>query len=288
MLSANDSLRLTAFGRKINKPVSENIRFIKGDYSDSAILEEALKGQDIVYHFISQSYPFSTWNDPASELDKNILPFINFIELCNTSGVKKIVFASSGGTIYGINPSASHELSVTKPYTPHGISKLHMENLLMYAKVKYNIAYDIYRISNVYGDDQVTQKGLGFIHAALESAIKGKPVAVFGDGSNTRDYIYIDDVCNFLTLSLRKPLGESDTYNICSSLSVSLNDILQIMRNDLNIDFSVEFQSGRKSDVPAVCLVNKKILELFPGYRFVSLKEGVEKIYHSLSKIIVI
>jgi UDP-glucose 4-epimerase len=164
------------------------------------------------------------------------------------------------------------------------MAKLYMENLLHYARAKYGIAYDIYRMSNVYGEDQVTQKGLGFIHAAIDNVIHGKPITIFGDGTNARDYIYIDDVCRFLLLSIDKPLEDSDIYNVCSSTSVSLNDILDIMRNGLKMDFKVEFLPGRKSDVPAVCLDNRKILDKFPGYRMVSLKEGIARIYHSLSE----
>jgi UDP-glucose 4-epimerase len=283
-LSADPNIHLTAFARTLTVAPISNVNYITGDYIDEIALSKALNNKDIVFHFISQSYPFSSWNDPVSEIKKNIVPFINFIELCNTANVKKIVFASSGGTIYGVKDSKSNELSDTKPYTPYGMSKLYMENLLIYARTKYHIAYDIYRMSNVYGEDQVTQKGLGFIHAALENAIKGKPITIYGNGSNTRDYIYIDDVCNFLSLSIQKPLTVSETYNVCCNNSVSLNDILNIIRNDLKIDFAVEFQPARKSDVLSICLDNTKILNQFPGYRFVTIQEGIEKIYISMTE----
>jgi len=282
-ISTNPDINLTAFARTLTESPIDKVCYITGDYTDKIALSKALNNQDIVFHFISQSYPFSSWNDPATEIEKNMLPFINFLELCNIANIKKIVFASSGGTVYGVKEFKSDELSDTKPYTPHGMTKLYMENLLIYAKTKYNIAYDIYRMSNVYGEDQITQKGLGFIHTALENAILGKPIVIFGDGSNVRDYIYIDDVCNFLSLSLRTPIENSDTYNVCCNISVSLNDILKIIKNDLGINFTLEFQPARKSDVPSICLDNTRILNQFPGYRFVTIKEGIEKIYTSMS-----
>jgi UDP-glucose 4-epimerase len=282
-LSKDPNIHLTAFARTVTESPIENVSYVTGDYTDKIALSNALHKKDIVFHFISQSYPFSSWNDPASEIDKNILPFINFIELCSTANIRKIVFASSGGTVYGVKNFKSNELSDTRPYTPYGMSKLFIENLLSYAETKYNIAYDIYRMSNVYGEDQVTQKGLGFIHAALENAINGKPIVIYGDGSNTRDYIYIDDVCNFLSLSIRKPLTVSDTYNVCCNNSVSLNDIMNIIKNDLGISFTVEFQPARKSDVASICLDNSKILNQFPQFRFVTIREGIEKIYSSMS-----
>ena len=283
-IAAGNNASLTVFGRTAKENLPAGVKFIRGDYTDREQLGAALKGQDLVYHFISQSYPFSTWENPVDELDRNIRPFIQFIELCYQSGVKKIAYISSGGAMYGPNETAADETTPPRPYTPYGISKLYMENLLGYGKVKYRIAYDIYRISNVYGDNQVTQKGLGFIHAAVESALKGTAVTVYGDGVNTRDYIYIDDVSRLLMLSIVKPIDHSDIYNLCSNESVSLLSILDIMREKLGLTFTVEYKPGRQSDATAVCLTNKKLLTLFPGYQLTSLEEGIRKVYHSLSK----
>src|SRR3954468_11542967 len=88
-------IKVAIFGRSTEPSIENSLTYINGDYTDKAALGAALKGQDIVYHFISASYPFNTWSDPAAEIHENILPFLNFIELCDAQKVKKIVFTSS-------------------------------------------------------------------------------------------------------------------------------------------------------------------------------------------------
>lgn len=282
LLAANNQLKLTVFSRKTETVKDEHIQYFTGDYTDSSVLSKALSGQDIVYHFISQSYPFSSWETPAAEIHQNILPFINFIELCNAANIKKIVFTSSGGTVYGVNEKSCSELTPTNPYSPHGISKLYMENLLLYAHSRYGIAYDIYRVSNAYGNGQDINTGLGFINTSLVRIVNGKSVIIYGNGDMVRDYIFVDDVCNLLALSITKKLTAGDVYNTCTGISVSLNDIIRIIKHELQIDFNVEYLDKRKSDNPTVYLDNKKLLECFPGYHFVSLEEGIKRVYASI------
>lgn len=114
--SNREDLLLTIFGRTYENPDIKNVRFINGNYEDSRDLMKALKGQDLIYHFISQTIPSSSWDNPLAEIEKNLIPFLTFIRLAAENGIKKICFASSGGTVYGLQSNLLTEESLTEPF----------------------------------------------------------------------------------------------------------------------------------------------------------------------------
>lgn len=284
-LLARRDIEVTLFGKRKEYEFN-SLRQIKGDYFDQAELKKALIGQDLVYHFISQTNPSNSWNTPHFEIEKNLIPFLNFIETAGQSEVKKICFASSGGTIYGLQSKLLDETDKTDSFSPHGIIKRASESFLLYAKSKYRINYDIYRISNVYGEKQNTNKGLGFINTALENIIQNRPITIYGDGENIRDYIYVQDVAKLLTLSIEKNVKDSDIYNISSGYSISLNNLIELIKKVLNRDFEVIYLPSRESDNEKVNLDNSKIMQFFNNFDFTTLEEGIKKNYFHLKKII--
>ncbi len=283
-LLARKDVDLTLFGKRKEIEFSF-LKQIEGDFSNQEILKEAVTGQDIVYHFISQTIPSNSWNTPRFEIENNLLPFLNFIETASQSDVKKICFASSGGTIYGLQPEILNEDSKTDPFSPYGIIKRANESFLLYAKAKYQINYDIYRISNVYGERQNTNKGLGFVNTALENILENRPVIIYGDGEKIRDYIYAQDVSRLLTLSIEKNIKDSDIYNVSSGFSISLNSLIELMKKVLDHDFEVVYLPSRESDNDKVTLDNSKIMQYFNNFDFTTLEEGIKKNYRYLQKL---
>ena len=229
-LSKRHDVKLTIFDRNSSFKTRNDLRYIQGDFEDSVDLKEAVKEQDIVYHLISQTIPSLSWDNPFLEIEKNLTPSLKLIELASESKVKKICFASSGGTVYGVGQSLFTEESPTEPFSPYGIIKRSIESFLQYAKLKYQINYDIFRISNAYGGGQDVGKGLGFINTALENIVYNRPVLVYGDGKNIRDYIYIKDIAKLLMLSISKNSTDSDIYNVSSNHSVSLNEVIALLK----------------------------------------------------------
>lgn len=281
-LMENDNMTLTGFGRKADSRLSPPHRFIQGDYADRETLKKALADQDVVYHFVSQTIPSSSWDNPMLEIEKNLIPTLRMIELASESGVRKICFPSSGGTVYGTRQSALNESAPTEPFSPYGIVKRTVESFLQYANVKHGINYDIYRISNVYGEGQDTGKGLGFINTALEHIIDGRPVVVYGDGENVRDYIYVKDVVKLLAFHALRDLKTSDICNVSSNCSISLNELLVVLKNVTGIDFEVQYLPGRLNDNRTVIIDNAKILGSYRGFLLTSLEEGIKNTYSFL------
>ena len=275
---------LFLFGRSDEGYSEAGTSYKKIDFFDKESLTRDFKNIDLVYYLVSETIPATSWIDPNIEIQKNLNPFINFLEVISKLKVKKIAFVSSAGTVYGATSGKVQEDSDKKPFSPYGIIKLAMENFLNYYKAKYNMEYDIYRVSNVYGEGQNTGKGLGLINTFLEKILLENKVEIFGDGASTRNYIYVKDVAELLTHSLRS-LQSSDIYNISSNSTLSINEVVAIMKKMVDENFDVIYKESRQSDNSYIDLINTKILTNFNKFNFTAIEEGIEKTYHSLKAI---
>lgn len=274
-------IQLYLFGR-----TNQNLSGVERSYKSINLVEpDTLKDVfidfDLVYYLNSDSIPSTTWHNPYLEIEQNLLPFLNFMELASKSNVKKVAFVSSAGTIYGTTSGKVNEDSNKHPFSPYGIMKLNMENFLNYYKVKHNIHYDIYRVSNVYGEGQNTSKGLGIINTFIENILKEGAVNVFGDGNNTRNYIYVQDVAQLMLHSIEQ-LQDSQIFNISSNNTYSINELIEVMKKVIQEPFVVKYQTSRQSDNAFIDLDNTKISELKPHFNFTDIEKGIYKTYVSI------
>lgn len=280
-LSRRVDVTVTGFGRT-RPPDFDRCEFVSGEIEDTAGLKALLHGQHAVYHFISQTIPASSWESPLCEVEKNLVPTIRLIEAAADAGIEKFYFASSGGTVYGLNDDVVGELHPTDPFAPYGIIKRAIESFLLYANVQKGLNYEIYRISNVYGEGQETAKGLGFINTALENIVAGRETTIYGDGENIRDYIYVGDLVKILQSRLSAGFDASDTFNISSNRPVTLNKLVDIIRRVTGADFPLRRVSSRVNDNRTVQIENKKILAACPEVSLMPLEEGILKTYEAL------
>lgn len=234
---------------------------------------------DVVYFLASATIPLTSWENPIIEMEKNLIPFINFGSTVAKLKVKKIAFLSSAGTIYGTTTKKVNETSNKNPFSPYGITKLAMENFLLYFKTRYNINFDVYRISNVYGEGQNTSKGLGLINTLLERIITDGKIKVYGNGETLRNYIYVKDVAELLSLSLTASVESSSTYNISSNDSLTINQIVDIIKKTVEENFEIIKEESRQSDNSAIDLDNSSILKAVPSFKFTPIEKGISQTY---------
>lgn len=275
---------VTGFGRTAASETNGSYSFVQGSFEDPAALECALSGQDVVYHLISQTIPSSSWDNPGLDVEKNLRPTIELIRLAADAGVRKICFASSGGTVYGLNPELLTEGTPTEPFSPYGIVKRAIESFLGYARHRYGINYDIYRISNAYGEGQDVTGGLGFINTALENILNGRPVIVYGDGMAVRDFIHVKDVGRLLARGVSSDLGSSNIFNVSANRAISLNELLDLISDVTGVNFDIEYREGRLNDNKTVSLDNSRIMHSFDAEPLISLEQGVKETYDFLKK----
>lgn len=282
-LKSETEVELFLFGKSEVSKNGNEFPYKKIDFFNKADLEQNFSNIDVVYYLASETIPASSWHNPLIEVEKNLIPFINLLEVISKLDVKKIAFISSAGTVYGPTSGKVTEDSDKRPFSPYGIMKLTMESFLNYYKAKCGLEYDVYRVSNVYGEGQNIGKGLGIINTFLEKIIEVNQVDIYGDGSNTRNYIYVKDVAELLTLSVRNTT-ESGVYNISSNTTVSINALVKVIKKIVSEDFTVKYLEGRQSDTSFIDLDNSRIIGRFPSFKFTSLEQGIKETYLALKQ----
>lgn len=248
---------LTAFSRQNSWETQlDNCRWIEADFSDLKALSSALENCDVVFHLINATTPASANTNPLNDLELNVASTIRMLDLCVKHCVKRIVFISSGGTVYGIPDSLPiKEDAACFPITAYGISKLSIERYLHLYHHLYDLDYRILRVSNPYGPHQSASKGQGVIAAFIARVLAGLEIPVWGGLDITRDYIYIDDVISAIELSATD-LYNGRIFNIGSGIGYELNDIVNHIHKITGTPIQIKQMPGRKSDVRSNILDN--------------------------------
>ena len=230
------------------------VEYSYGDFGNRGLLSNALKDIDLVFHLISTTLPETSNDDPAFDISSNVVETIFLLEQCVTNKIKKIVFISSGGTVYGMPEILPiNEDCTTDPLCSYGIAKLTNEKYLSLFNHLYGLNYAVIRPSNPYGSRQNPQAAQGAISVFLGKAIRKETINIWGDGEIVRDYLFIDDLVDGIyKAAVSEP--RSKIFNIGSGEGISLNDILKAIRNVANLEVKVEYTDKRIFDVPKIIL----------------------------------
>jgi UDP-glucose 4-epimerase len=273
---AREKVQVVAFWRR---PIPEllelpNVESVIGDVRDAWILADALQGADIVYHFASATHPNLFFRNPAAEYWEALQPLMVLMETAARARVRRMVFPSSGGTIYTDREAPRTEDSRVDPLSPYAIFKLAAEQLLMHAARQGDFAVDIYRIGNPYGPDQRPRPGQGVLPHWIQAIRQHQHIRIFGDGTAERDYIFVDDVCELLTHACRSET-ESDIFNIGTGIPTSLNQLLEQIQQLLGRAVAADHVPNSAASLDSIALSAHKILQYFPGFQFVPLRTGL-------------
>lgn len=282
ILSQSSLIKLSLFGRENKNIAGTEFHCNKIDLMDTKQINQQFSAIDIVYYLVSATIPTTSWENPVLEIENNLLPFFNFTNSVAKLGIKKIVFVSSAGTIYGPSKFKVSENSDKQPFSPYGIIKLTMEHFLNYFKEKYGIYFDIYRVSNVYGEGQNTSKGLGIINTFIENILSKNEIRIFGNGENIRNYVYVKDVAKLLSHSAVNKLNTSKIYNLSSNDTLSINELVSVLKREIAEDFKVIYEENRKSDNTYIDLDNSKIVKEINAFQFTPVKTGIIETYKYL------
>lgn len=249
---------VTTYSRSAITPISTVHTHIQADLTDIESLTAAIKASDIVYHLIHTNTPAGADANWSGDLAGNLLPLVAIIEACAIAN-SKLVFASSGGTIYGnaaILPTPEDAPCV--PINVYGVSKLCMENLLRLGSSKYGISVTTLRIANPFGAMQNHHKGQGLIGAFLAAITSGTAIQIWGDGSTIRDYIYIDDLIEAFELVSARSNGYN-VYNVGSGVGRSILDVADAVEKITGRHLEKIFMPARPIDVPVSILSSQKL-----------------------------
>jgi UDP-glucose 4-epimerase len=206
------------------------------------------------------------------------------LQYCLEKAIKKIIFISSGGTVYGIPESIPiKESHASNPISSYGITKRTIESYFNLYDKLWGLNTCIFRLSNPYGEKQNPKGTQGVIPVFLHKAIHGEVIEVWGDGEIVRDYIHIKDVIRVLTQAITIDTPES-IYNLGSGIGTSLNEILALIKNDLEPELKVNYLSARSFDVPTNVLNTDLLRQRFNFRSTINLKTGISELHKVLKR----
>jgi UDP-glucose 4-epimerase len=222
---------VTAFDRfsGVERRFTSDARIVAGDFLDRGAVAAAVAGHEFVFHFLSTTTPATADDEPARDARDNLAPSIDLFSACVAGGVRRVVFASTGGSIYGEKTADVLTEDMTpEPISPYAIGKLAIEGYLAYFRRKHGLESTSFRISNPYGPRQRSNRAQGVIPTFLEKAATGEAVPVWGDGSSVRDYVYVDDAIRMIVDTVDATPAHA-VYNIGSGVGTSLTELLAVI-----------------------------------------------------------
>ena len=216
---------------------------------NDAEVDRALEDAEFVFHLVGTTLPSSSNSNPVFDVQSNVVATIRLLEASVRHKVKRVLFASSGGTVYGepekIPITEDHP---TNPLCSYGITKLTIEKYLQLFHQLHGLDYTILRIANPYGRYQKATSGQGLIGVLLERVREGQAITIWGDGSVKRDYIYVEDVVDAFLAAL-KQTSPYRIFNIGTGVGTSIMDLLRMLTHVTGIKPTVEYSPGRPVDV---------------------------------------
>lgn len=256
-----------------------NIEYIKGDFFTFSDWGNVLRGVDYVFHNICTTIPKTSDENPIFDIETNVVGNVRFLREIADGKIRKLVFSSSGGTIYG-EPGTIPipETHPTNPITSYGISKLSVEKYLHYFNHHCGLDSVSLRYANAYGPGQNPRGMVGAVAIFLRLLMEGKPVTVFGDGSVVRDYVYIDDIARANLYAIQKETS-SKVFNVGTGKGTSLNELIQMISEVTGRKMVVNYASERSGDVSANVLDISLIRQELNWEPEIDLREGIARVW---------
>lgn len=263
----------------LSSGVKENIPkeagFVKGDIRERELLENVFSDYkpDIVDHHAAQIDVRRSVENPAFDAHVNIIGTLNLLELSIKHQIKRFIFASTGGAIYGEPVDLpADENTPPVPISPYGTSKYAVEKYLGYYRAVYGFDYVALRYANVYGPRQNPHGEAGVVAIFCDKILSRKPCLIFGDGNQTRDYVFVEDVAKANIMSVNAPVG---SYNIGTEIETSVNDLVTALRKVSGNEFKVEYAPPRLGEVQRISLDITLAKQIFGWSPNVSLDDGI-------------
>jgi UDP-glucose 4-epimerase len=264
------------FGVEPTRWTAPDVEAIAGDFLNQADVRAAVRGRDCVVHLLSTTDPATAEDDPTLDIRTNVTSSVTLFQSCVEAAVGSVLFASTGGAIYGDQGAKTvfSETDPTYPVSPYAIGKLTIENYLRYFRRKHGLSSTVLRLSNPYGPRQNPNKRQGIIPIFLRQIALGRPVTVFGDGTMVRDYIYVADLAEMVAATVGREPAQS-LYNVGSGTGCSILEILDAVRTVTGIEPEITRRPQPSTFVDHVILDTTRFREEFGAFPSRSLIDGI-------------
>ena len=257
-------------GRKKN--INSKAAFYNIDIKDYKALENIFQNNSIKYviHLAAQVSVPNSMRNPINDANENIIASLNVFELSKKYNIKKIIVASSAA-VYGVPKYLPiDENHTVNPISYYGLSKITMEKYIEL----YNIDYIICRFSNVYGPRQTPHGEAGVVSIFIDNFINNKEINIFGNGKQTRDFIYVKDIAKIYLELINKNVSRQ-ILNISTNSAITINNLFESIIKISNKNIKVNYADVREGDIEHSILDNKKLISLI-DIDFIDIKKGLE------------
>ena len=266
-------------GNKENLSFEGNYELFIDDLGSEKSLDKITEfNPDVCFHLAAQASVVISVSNPALDFDHNILQPILLLKTLSKTDCKKFVFSSSGGTIFGepVNVPTSEEDFAGEPQSPYGVAKKRLNELIRIITKDTNMSYSILNFSNVFGPRQDPHGEAGVISIFSNKFLSNERPIIYGDGNQTRDYVYVLDVVEAMILSSR---SEDNLFlNIGTGVETSVNQLVEIMKDKFNSDIEPIYQDAREGELLRSVLDNSKALATIGWKPVYDLNAGMEKV----------
>ncbi|MDD1147831.1 NAD-dependent epimerase/dehydratase family protein [Pseudomonas sp. TNT2022 ID357] len=272
-------------GKVSNLPVDNpQLQLVVGDVADAAALAEAMHGCGAVVHLAAVASVQASVEDPVRTHQSNFIGTLRVCEAMVAAGIRRVVFASSAA-VYGNNGEGTpiNEDTPKSPLTPYAADKLASEYYLDFYRRQHGLEPVILRFFNIFGPRQDPSSPYsGVISIFSERAKRARPITVFGDGGQTRDFVYVEDLVKILVQGLEHPAPAADATNVGLSGVTTLNDLIAALEQISGQPLDVSHGAARSGDIRHSKADNRRLLERFDLGTPTSLSEGLARLYRSL------
>ena len=262
--------------------VNRRVKNIFGDIIDFEPLKESLRNVDTVVHLAAYGSVVDSVKSPSENFDTNVKGTFNLLNACREVGIKKIIFASTGGAIIGNNSGPVDETTPPRPISPYGASKLACEGYCSAFASSFNMNITALRFANVVGPFSWHKKGV--VTNYFKALMQGKPLTIYGDGSSTRDYLYAEDLCDGILKSIESNLVGFKVFHLATGKETSIREIANYCLEICNMPGNkILYKPARKGEVErnfADFSLAKKTLGFSPKS---NIKSSLESTWHWMS-----
>jgi UDP-glucose 4-epimerase len=264
------------------------VRLLDISHASDRDFDAMVGNADIVHHYAWTTIPAVANADPLADLQNNLRITIGLLEGLKRRGGGKIVFSSSGGTVYGrLHTIPAPEDHSLEPVTAYGISKVAAEKYMQFYHYLHGIDARVVRISNPYGAGQNPARQQGAVTTFVHRALAQETIEIWGDGETVRDFVHIEDVVPALIAVAGLACGPADqtpVFNIGSGTGHSLNDILHLIEDVLGAPIAVERKPTRAFDIPVSILDITKAIRELDWRPHIDLRAGIARMIGDLKK----
>jgi UDP-glucose 4-epimerase len=260
--------------------VNPAARFYEADLRNADAIVPILEREkpEVIYHLAAQMDVRRSVADPALDAGINLVGFLNVMELARRNGLKRVVFASTGGAIYGEQEQfPCDEEHPRRPVSPYGVAKLATEAYLFFYKVQYEIDYVALRYANVYGPRQDPHGEAGVVAIFCGRMLGGMPSTIFGDGEQTRDYIFVGDVARANVAALGAKA--SDAFNIGTGVETSVNQLYRSLASAAGLKTPPSYAPARPGEQRRSVISPARAGQVLGWRPEVTLDDGLERTF---------